>query len=79
VKVGVETVEGVVSHPGPALQLLPPMSKARRTNVRKSTNAKRAGEGTAKLDETQLTWKTHHTGSLWIRNASFSARLSEVL
>jgi hypothetical protein len=27
--------------------------------------------------ETQLTWKTRHAGPLWIRNASFSARLSE--
>jgi hypothetical protein len=43
VKVGVEAVEGVVSLPGPALQLLPPMSKARREGVRKSTNAKERG------------------------------------
>jgi hypothetical protein len=56
VKVGVEAVEGVVSLPCPALQLLPPTSKARRTGVRKSTNAKKTGEGTAKLDGTQLTW-----------------------
>jgi hypothetical protein len=35
------------------------------------------GGGTTKLDETQLTWKTHHAGPLWIRNASFNARLSE--
>jgi hypothetical protein len=40
VKVGVEAVEGVVSLPGPVLQLLPPTSKARRAGVRKSTNAK---------------------------------------
>jgi hypothetical protein len=55
VKVGVDAVEGVVSLPSPALQLRPPTSKAKRTGVRKSTNAKRAGEGTAKLDRTQLT------------------------
>jgi hypothetical protein len=43
VKVGVEAVQGVVSLPGPALQLLPPTSKARRAGVRKSTNAKESG------------------------------------
>jgi hypothetical protein len=77
VKVGVEAVEGVVPLSSPALQLLPPTSKARRAGVRKNTNVKRVGEGTAKLHETQLTWKTCHAGPLWIRNASFSARLSE--
>jgi hypothetical protein len=77
VKIGVEAVEGVVSLPGPALQLLPPTSKAIREGVRKSMNTKRVGEETAKLDETQLTWKTRHAGPLWIRSASFSARLSE--
>jgi hypothetical protein len=55
VKVGIEAVEGVVSLPGPALQLLPPTSKARRAGVRKNTNAEKAGEGTAKPPETQLT------------------------
>jgi hypothetical protein len=40
VKVGVEAVKGIVPLPGPALQLLPPTSKARRAGVRKSTNAK---------------------------------------
>jgi hypothetical protein len=40
VEVGVEAVEGVVSLPSPALQLLPPTSEARRTDVRKNTNAK---------------------------------------
>jgi hypothetical protein len=77
VKVGVEAVEGVVPLPSPALQLLPPTSKARRASVRKSTNAKKAGEGTATLDETQLTWKTRHAGPLWIHSASFNALLSE--
>jgi hypothetical protein len=43
VKVGVEAVEGVISLPGPALQLLPPTSKARRAGVRKSTNTKESG------------------------------------
>jgi hypothetical protein len=43
VEVGVKAVEGVVSLPGPALQLLPPTSKARRAKVRKSTNAKESG------------------------------------
>jgi hypothetical protein len=43
VKVGVEVVKGVVSLPVPALQILPPMSKARRAGVRKSTNAKESG------------------------------------
>jgi hypothetical protein len=38
---------------------------------------KRAGGGTAKLNETQLTWKTRHAGPLWIRIASFSAQFSE--
>jgi hypothetical protein len=43
VKVGVEAVEGVVPLPVPALQLLPPTSKARRAGVRKRTNAKESG------------------------------------
>jgi hypothetical protein len=43
VKVGVEVVKGVVSLPGPALQILPPTSKARRAGVRKSMNAKESG------------------------------------
>jgi hypothetical protein len=55
VEVSVEAVEGVVSLPGPALQLLPPTSEARRTGVRKSMNTKRTGEGTAELDENRLT------------------------
>jgi hypothetical protein len=45
--------------------------------VRKGVNEERAGKETAKLDETQLTWKTRHAGPLWTRNASFNARLSE--
>jgi hypothetical protein len=36
VKVGVEAVEGVVSLPCPALQLLSPTSKARRAGVKKT-------------------------------------------
>jgi hypothetical protein len=47
--------------------------------VRKDTNGEREGEETAKLHETELTWKTRHAGPLWIRNASFNARLSEAL
>jgi hypothetical protein len=43
VEVGVEAVKGVVSLPGPALQILPPTSKARGGEVRKSTNAKESG------------------------------------
>jgi hypothetical protein len=46
VKVGVEAVEGVVSLSGLALQLLPPTSKARRADVRKSMNEKESGGGT---------------------------------
>jgi hypothetical protein len=38
VKVGVKAVEGVISLPGPALQILPPTGKAR--GVRKGTNVK---------------------------------------
>jgi hypothetical protein len=76
-KIVVEAVESVVSLSSPVLQLLPTTSKARRVGVRKNMNAEKAGEGTAKLHETQLTWKTRHAGPLWIRNASFSARLSE--
>jgi hypothetical protein len=30
-----------------------------------------------KLDETQLTWKTHHAGRLWICISLFNVRLSE--
>jgi hypothetical protein len=77
VKFGIEAVEGIVPLPSLVLQLLPPTSEARRTGVRKSTNAKRAGERTAKPDRTQLTWKTRHAGPLWIRNALFIARLSK--
>jgi hypothetical protein len=36
-KVGVEAVEGVVSLPGPALQLLPPTSEARRMSIKSRT------------------------------------------
>jgi hypothetical protein len=43
VKVGVEPIKGVVSLPGPALQILLPTSKARRAGVRKSTNTKESG------------------------------------
>jgi hypothetical protein len=42
VVVGVETVKGVVSLLGPALQILLPTSKA-RGGVRKSTNEKESG------------------------------------
>jgi hypothetical protein len=42
VEVGVEAVKGVVPLPGPALQIMPPTSKARE-GVRKSTNAKGSG------------------------------------
>jgi hypothetical protein len=77
VKVGVEAVEGVVSLPGPALQLLPPTSKARRVGIRKDTNQEKAGEEIVKPHETQLTWKTRHAGPLWICSTSFNARLSE--
>jgi hypothetical protein len=38
---------------------------------------KREGGETVRFDEIQLTWKTRHAGPLWIRSASFSARLSE--
>jgi hypothetical protein len=54
-KVDVEAVEGVVSLPGPALQLLPPTSEARRVGVRKNTNVEKARKGTSKHHETQLT------------------------
>jgi hypothetical protein len=43
----------------------------------KTRTKEKAGEGVAKPHETQLTWKAHHAGPLWIRNASFSAWLSE--
>jgi hypothetical protein len=38
-EIGVEAVKGVVSIPGPALQILPPAGKAREDGVRESTNA----------------------------------------
>jgi hypothetical protein len=44
VEVGFEAVKGVVSLQGPALQILPPTSKARGEGVRKSTDAKRERE-----------------------------------
>jgi hypothetical protein len=77
VEVGVKAVEGDVSLPGLTLQFLPPTIRARGAGVRKDTNEEKAGEGIAKLHETQLTWKTRYAGPLWIHNASFSARLSE--
>jgi hypothetical protein len=43
VEVGVEAVKGVVSLLDPALQILPPTSKARGEGARKSTNAKESG------------------------------------
>jgi hypothetical protein len=43
VEVGVEAVKGVISLPGPALQVLPPTIKARGEGVRKSTNTKESG------------------------------------
>jgi hypothetical protein len=49
VKVAVEEVKGIVSLPGPALQILPPTSNARRAGVRKSTNTE---EGRRRNNET---------------------------
>jgi hypothetical protein len=49
VEVGVEVVKGVVSLPGPALQILPPTSKARGEGVRKSTNAEESGRGNCEV------------------------------
>jgi hypothetical protein len=49
-EIGVETVEGVVSLPGPTLQILPPTGKAREDGVRESTNA---AESERKNHETQ--------------------------
>jgi hypothetical protein len=49
VKVGVEVVEGVVSLPGPTLQILPPTSKARGEGVRKGTNEKESGRGNCEI------------------------------
>jgi hypothetical protein len=43
VEVGVGAVKGVVSLPGPTLQILPPTSKARGEGVRKSTDVKERG------------------------------------
>jgi hypothetical protein len=42
VEVGVEAIKGVVPLPGPALQILPPTSKA-RGGVKKNMNAKESG------------------------------------
>jgi hypothetical protein len=75
--IGVEAVEDGVPLPGPALQLLPPTSRARSAGVRKDTNKEKTGEGIAKPHKIQLTWKARHVGPLWIRSASFNARLSE--
>jgi hypothetical protein len=44
VKFGVEAVEGDVSLPGLALQLLPPTSRARRAGVRKDTTKRKQGK-----------------------------------
>jgi hypothetical protein len=49
VEVGVEAVKGVVSLPGPALQILPLTSKARGEGVRKGTNAKESGRGSCEI------------------------------
>jgi hypothetical protein len=76
-EVGLKAVEGTVSLPSSALQLLPPARRARGAGVRKDTNGEKTGEEIAKLHKIQLTWKTRHAGPLWIRSASFNARLSE--
>jgi hypothetical protein len=76
-EVGVKTVEGVISLPSSALQLLPPTSRVRGVGIRKDTNGEKTGEEIAKLHKIQLTWKTRHAGPLWIRSASFNARFSE--
>jgi hypothetical protein len=51
-KVSVEAVKGVVPLAGPALQLLPPTSEARRVSVRKSANTEKAREGISKPHKT---------------------------
>jgi hypothetical protein len=55
-EVGVKAVEGAVSLPSSALQLLPPTSRARGAGVRKNMNEEKAGEETTELYENQLTW-----------------------
>jgi hypothetical protein len=76
-EVGLKAVEDTVSLPSSALQLLPPASRARGAGARKDMNGEKTGEEIAKLHKIQLTWKTRHAGPLWIRSASFNARLSE--
>jgi hypothetical protein len=76
-ELGVEAVEGDIPLPGPALQLLPPTSRAREAGIRKEPNEGKAGGRIAKLHGIQLTWKVRHARPPWIHNASFSARLSE--
>jgi hypothetical protein len=49
VKVGVEAVKGVISLPGPALQILPPTSKTRRAGIRKGTNVKESGRRSCEI------------------------------
>jgi hypothetical protein len=76
-EVSVKAVKDAVPLPSSALQLLPPTSRARGAGVRKGTNGEKTGEEVAKLRKIQLTWKTRRVGPLWIRSASFNARLSE--
>jgi hypothetical protein len=63
-KIGVEAAEGDEPIPGPAIQLLPPTSRARGAGIRKEPNEEKAGEEIAKLHGTQLTWKACHAGPL---------------
>ena len=48
-EVGVKAVEGAVSLPSSALQLLPPTSRARGAGVRKDTNKEKAEEEIVKI------------------------------
>jgi hypothetical protein len=51
------------------------MSTTQEEHGRKSNNGRRI----TKFNKQPRTLKTRHAGPLWIRSASFSARLSEAL
>jgi hypothetical protein len=71
-------VKGTIPLPGPILQFLSPADKNKGHRSGKARTRKKR-EGITTLNEQSRTWKMRHAGPLWIRRASFCARLSEAL
>jgi hypothetical protein len=78
-ELGAHLVEGAVPVVGAELQLLPSADETHechteKTNTKMTRSKKKSGN---LAGQHRRTWKTCHAGPLWIRSASFSARLSE--